>query len=121
MGLIAELLSWIGLGLGIPLGVAWLLVRVAVSHWERTDAVIVGGRLLRWLDRDGAIHERELEGWEAEELGDADHTTVVARGDRARLLDAPHPGRLLALLTIVFLGLGVAAVIWSLVLVLLDH
>jgi hypothetical protein len=120
MALIAELLSWIGLGLGIPLGVAWALVRVAISHYERTEAVVVDGRLLRWLDRDGAIHERELEGWEVEELAGADHTTVLARGDRARLLDAPHPGRLLGLLALLFTGLGVAALIWSLVLSLLG-
>jgi hypothetical protein len=78
---------------------------------EGTDA------RLRWIDASGSMQERHLEAWELDDLAGADHSRVLQRGERARLVGAPHPGRALGILAIVFLGLGVAATVVSLVLV----
>lgn len=123
LGLMAELFTWIGLGVGALFATIWFAMRQARKLWTETDAVIVGtghDALLRWVDDEGTMQQRPLEAWELEDLKGADHCRVVHRRHRARLLDAPHPERSLGILAIVFLGLGMLAVAVSLALLLLG-
>lgn len=120
LGTIAELLTWVGLGLGLALGLAWLIVRAAQSGEEVTEAEVVDGVRLRWLTQDGRLCERDLEEWERAELG-TDGIRVRyrrARPERARLASLPRPGGALRVLALVFLGIGAAAWAGSIVLML---
>lgn len=123
LGLLAELFTWIGLGVGGVFAILWLVALSMRTLWTETDAVVVGeggAALLRWIDDDGTLRERTLEAWELEELAGDDHCRVLHRGERARLTTAPHPGRALGVLAIVFLSLGLAAVVLSFVLLATD-
>ena len=119
LGLLSELFTWIGFGVGGVFAILWLAALAMRSLWTETDAVVVGGGTtarLRWIGEDDVLRERSLEPWELEELAGEDHCRVLHRGERARLKTAPHPGRALGVLAIVFLGLGLAAVVLSFVL-----
>jgi len=123
LGLLAELFTWIGLAVGGVFGILWLVALSMRTLWVETDAVVVGEASearLRWIGEDGALRERALEPWELDELAGDDHCRVLHRGEHARLKGAPHPGRALGVLAIVFLGLGLAAVVLSFVLLATD-
>lgn len=120
LGLLAELFTWIGFGVGGVFAVFWFVSWSMRPLWSETDAIVIGEgptARLRWIDASGSVQERHLEAWELEDLDGADHCRVLQRGERARLVGAPHPGHALGILAIVFLGLGVAATVVSLVLV----
>lgn len=123
LGLLAELFTWIGFGVGAIFAVLWFVSWSLRPLWTETDAVVVGedaAARLRWIDDSGSVQERDLETWELEDLDGADHCRVLQRGERARLVGAPHPGHTFGILAIVFLGLGAAATAVSLVLVALG-
>ncbi|UOQ59493.1 hypothetical protein MUN76_10555 [Leucobacter rhizosphaerae] len=62
LGMVGEILSWIGLGIGLPLWIVALLVRAGDGRWLPVDVVVVpeGDRILaRWFAA-GETHERPL-------------------------------------------------------------
>jgi len=119
LGLLAELFTWIGFGVGAIFAVLWFVSWSMRALWNETDAVVITQGTtarLRWIDDSGSVQERDLEAWELEDLDGADHCRVLQRGERARLAGAPHPGHTFGVVAIVFLGLGVAAIVISAVL-----
>ncbi len=123
LGLLAELFTWIGFGVGAIFAVLWSVSWSMRALWSETEAVVITQGTtarLRWIGDSGSVQERGLEAWELEDLDGADHCRVLQRGERARLVGAPHPGHTFRILAIVFLGLGVAATGLSLVLVALG-
>jgi hypothetical protein len=123
LGTLAELFTWVGLGVGLALGLAWLVVRAVHAGHDVTEAELVEGETprLRWLTQDGQLCERDLEGWERAEIGDADGIRVRYRRSRpesATLAHLPQPGSALRVLALVFLGIGAVAWVGSIVLML---
>ncbi|QIM15508.1 hypothetical protein G7067_02335 [Leucobacter insecticola] len=62
LGMVGEILSWIGLGIGAPLLLIALLVRAGDGRWLPVEAVIVtqgDGVLVRWVAA-GELRERPL-------------------------------------------------------------
>ena len=109
LGLIAELFSWIGLGVGLFFLGAWGIARLMRLAWVATDAVIIEGDTARWMTEDGELHERPLEPWERREAGNAEHLEVHYyrySPKRMRVASASHAGRTFGILAAVFLGIG---------------
>lgn len=116
VGAIAELFSWIGLGIGALCLVVWVITLATTGDWRETDAVRIeeSQRRARWIADDGSLHERSLTPAEQHQLSGHDTFRVfynVRSPDRMRLERTSHSVRLFRLLTIIFLGLGTLAVI----------
>jgi len=120
LGLIAEVLSWVGFGVGIVFLGVWGALRLARLAWVETDAVVLDdGFTARWLTEEGELHERRLEAWELHDIADTEQVPVRYRRyspDRMRLANMQHGTRTFGILAIVFLGVGVIAVAGSLIL-----
>ncbi|WP_300266564.1 hypothetical protein [Microbacterium sp.] len=59
---VGEVLSWIGLGIGLPLLVLGAMVALAEGRWESTDVAVIERddvRTARWF-AGGDFHERPL-------------------------------------------------------------
>lgn len=118
LALIGEVLSWIGLGIGLPLLLVALVVRLAEGEWREIDIAVIdrdGTPTARWF-AGGDFHERPLR---RDEVGLADDgwgTGFVSAHDpsRARLGEPPHLRRVLRTLGIVFSGVGLLGLIGSL-------
>lgn len=119
---IAEVLSWIGLGLGLPLLAVVLLVKVHDGSWLPHEVVIVdeatGRARARWFAA-GDFWERPLRAdesahWRGQEEVDAfisaRHPNLMRFEPRRPLLHA------FQVLGITLAGVGAAAVILSIVL-----
>lgn len=115
VALVGEVLSWIGLGVGIPALVLGGMIRLVDGHWERVDIAILhraDDRIARWFAA-GDFHERPLR---HRERTHADwHRGWVSTSDptRVRLEPAVLP-RLLLTIGGVFAGVGAAGFIVSL-------
>jgi hypothetical protein len=130
--LVLELLSWIGLIIGIPLLIAGYLRRLAFSGWTETMAVIVpdarGDRseqttIFRWLGDDGHLYELPADTEETAHLSEGDDVMVFVnprRPEQARTDPAHREGHVLRLLGYVFLGVGVLSVILSIVIAIVE-
>lgn len=118
LALIGEVLSWIGLGVGIPLLLLALLIRLVEGRWLDIEIAVIerdGTPIARWF-AGGDFHERPLR---RDEFAPADGgwgTGVVSANDpaRARLGDPPHFPRVLRTLGTVFAGVGLLGLIGSL-------
>ena len=89
LGMVGEILSWIGLGIGLPVLLIALLVRAGDGRWLPVDVVIVpeGDRILaRWFAA-GDVHERPLT---AQEYRDAER----ARNPRPGYVSERRPTRM---------------------------
>lgn len=119
LALVGEVLSWVGLGVGIPLLLIALLVRMAEGAWLPIEIAIVerdGTTMARWF-AGGDFHERPLRGHEPAVVDDGFTAGVVSANNpaRARIGDPPHTRRVLRTLGIVFTAVGVLGLIGSLV------
>ncbi len=116
VGLIAEVLTWIGLIAGATVLILRLIVRGLEGEWLSTDAIVVhdeSGSRVRWLAHDGGLHDHSLSASEAESLGDLDHLTAhyarrlpqrvhfAVRGEKF-----DRDGRGLWILGLILLGVG---------------
>ena len=118
LGLVGEVLSWVGLGIGLPLLLLATLIRAIEGPWRSIEFAIVareGSVFARWF-AGGDFHERPLrrdefatpdEGWAA---------GVVSANDpaRARVGEPPHLRRVIMTLGSVFVGVGVIGLVGSL-------
>lgn len=122
VGTIAEILSWIGLGVGLPLLAIVLLVKVHDGPWLPHEVIIVeeeGGRArARWFTA-GDFWERPLRAeesphWRGREEADAfisgRHPSLMRFEPRRPLLHA------FQVLGITLASVGAAAVVLSIVL-----
>ena len=126
IGLILELLTWVGFGIGVLLLVGYLIARAARAAWVETDAVVVaeGSELrLRWLSDDRELFERLVEPDERALIGDRDHCEIrYSRFSpwKSRLKADSRAVRALGILTVVFVGIGVVASVASIVVLFLG-
>ena len=92
---IGEVLSWVGLGLGIPLLIAAWIGKLCDGTWVPAELVRIGGagRTVRWSVA-GKGYERELTPVEADRVGDSENPTAYVRARRpaSMRLDPFHPG-----------------------------
>lgn len=122
VGTVAEILSWIGLGLGLPMLAVVLLVKLHDGPWQPHEVVIVheedGRARARWFAA-GDFRERPLRAdesahWEgrdeAEAFLSARHPHLMRFEPRRPLLHA------FQVLGITLAGVGAAAVALSIVL-----
>ncbi|MCP1428979.1 hypothetical protein J3D45_001477 [Microbacterium foliorum] len=117
LALVAEVLSWIGLGLGLPLLIVAALIRVTEGPWMPIEIAVIdrdGELLARWFAGDD-FRERRLRRSEPSTVGWT--TGVVSANDptRARIGEPPHFRRVVRTLGIVFTGVGALGLIVSLV------
>lgn len=122
VGTIAEVLSWIGLGLGLPLLAIVLLVKAHDGSWLPQEVVIVkdesGRARARWFAagdfRERPLRADESHHWHGREDVDAfvseRHPTLMRFEPRRPLLHA------FQVLGITLAGVGAAAVALSIVL-----
>jgi len=126
IGLILELLTWVGFGIGVLLLVGYLIARAARAAWVETDAVVVaeGSELrLRWLSDDRELFERLVDPDERALIGDKDHCEIrYSRFSpwKSRLKADSRAVRALGILTVVFVGIGVVASVASIVVLFLG-
>jgi len=113
---VGEVVSWIGLGVGIPLLVIAGMVALAEGRWERVDIAVIDradGAIVRWF-AGGDFHERPLRA--REDAGDGWHSGFVSVRDPSHArLNPPVLRRLFTTLGSVFTGLGLVGLILSFV------
>lgn len=114
--MVGEVLSWIGLGVGIPLLIIAAMIALAEGRWERVDMVIIdrdGIPIARWF-AGGDFHERPLTS--REQTSEDWHQGYVRtrEPDHARI----HPPMLrrVALTTgAIFAGIGIVGFVVSMI------
>ncbi len=128
VSMVLELLSWIGIAVGAALLIAGYARRVAFSGWVKAIAVIVPahegeGRLFRWLGVDGHLYELPADTAETAHLAIGDDVELSVnprRPEQARTDEAHIEGRTLRRVGWLFLGIGIAAVALSFVLLFVE-
>lgn len=123
---ILEIFTWVGFSGAVVLALVALVARLADGSWVAAQAVISDdpeGRIARWFGQEGRVgrarltHEQEhaLVGKEV-----ADVWVRLGRHDRMRLTHGSPLVRFLVLFALGFAGLGILAVVGSLVLMFLG-
>lgn len=116
LAVVGEVLSWVGLGVGIPLLVIAGMVALAEGRWERIDIAVIerdGVPIARWFAA-GDFHERPLTS--RERIADDWHQGFVSSRDpRNARLHPPSARRMLFALGAVFTGIGVIGFVVSMI------
>jgi hypothetical protein len=127
LSVLCELFTWIGLIGGVivlPFGVA---ARMAGRRWVSTTGVIASGpigRLVRWFDTTGEVHQADARTPETAGLEVGDDLRVYfspRRPDRMRTDSPAHDGHALLLIGGILLVLGILAWIAGLLLLFADN
>lgn len=118
LALAGEVLSWIGLGLGLPLLVVSALVRLVEGAWVPVEFAVIDreGRLIaRWFAA-GDFHERPLRRGEQTHADDGWAEGVYSSNDpaHARIGEPPHLRRVLRTVGLVFASVGLLGLVVSL-------
>jgi len=122
--LIVEFLTWIALIPGLVLYVSGISIRVLGRRWRATEGLVAeapaaddgaaSGRVLRWFDDDGDVHEAPA---------DTDETRDLAAGSDVRVWFSPRApwrvrthapeldGRALRITGLVLIGIGAVAAV----------
>ncbi len=122
VGAIAELLTWVGISLGLLLLLASLVVRAVSGRWIETDAILVDGAdeaSVRWMSADG-LHLQHITSAERSDFAGPDGVRIFYQKrdpDRMRLEAMGHGERVLRLLGLLLFGLGILAFIVSMALI----
>jgi hypothetical protein len=116
LAIVGEVLSWIGLGVGIPALLVAAMIHVAEGRWEHVDIAVIdrgGEPFARWF-AGGDFHERPLL---RREHAEADwHQGFVSSRDPSHVrLDPPVLRRALATVGSVFAGVGIVGLVVSFV------
>jgi len=125
VGAIAELLTWVGISLGLLLLLASLVVRAVSGRWIETDAVLVDGAdetSVRWMSADG-LHLQPITSAERSDFASPDGVRIFYQKrdpDRMRLEAMGHGQRVLRLLGLLLFGLGILAFIVSIALIFIP-
>jgi hypothetical protein len=116
LAVVGEVVSWIGLGLGIPLLVIGGMIALAEGRWERVDIAVVEHAeqaVLRWF-AGGDFHERPLTA--RERVGDGWHRGFVSARDPSHArLDPPVIRKLFITLGVVFTVVGAIGFVLSMI------
>lgn len=118
LALVGEVLSWVGLGVGLPLLLLAFLIRTVEGAWLPTEIAVIerdGALIGRWF-AGGDFHERPLKRHESAtaEDGWADGVVSANNPARARVGEPPHTRRVILTLGIVFAGVGFVGLVVSL-------
>ena len=117
IAMVGEVLSWVGLGAGVPAILLALMIGLVEGPWRGIEIAVIDrdeSRIARWF-AGGDFHERLLRRDEAfAEPGW--HDGYVSGNDpgRARIGSRPHLRRVLWTLGIVFTSVGVLGLMGSL-------
>ncbi|TFC09675.1 sortase [Cryobacterium algoritolerans] len=120
--LISEVLSLVGLALGVILYLAGAFVRGIKGRWIAADGVIAAsgtGTVIRWFDQDGDVHECPATTHETHQLPPGRDVPLWfnSRTPTHCRTHAPEAeGRGLRLTGLILLGTGLAAAILGFVL-----
>lgn len=120
--IVVELFTWVGLGVGVLLALAAVVLLLADGTWLPARAVVErvdDHRVVRWFDEHGGVNEAPLSSHDDARVGPADMTDIFyRRGSMHRMrLSASSPVvRFVALLAGGVLALGVGAFVISIVL-----
>jgi hypothetical protein len=138
LGLLSEIFTIVCFPIGLVLLIMALIIRAIRGGWGDAEAAVsrtvsrtasrgkpgtVGGSELRWLGPDGTLYTQRLDDDDADALAGTDDVTVYYRTFspyRAQLERVAHDEKLLRVLGYVFVGVGVAAVIVSIVATLIS-
>jgi hypothetical protein len=121
--LIIEVLSWVGLAVGIPLFICAVIQRSVFSRWREVDVELVetiGADepvLARWFT-DERLHERALDPTEHALRGSDAAKGYADPSGRLRFERHSTPSRIIWTLSVIFLSLGAVAFVASIVLML---
>lgn len=124
-GLISEVLSLVGVVLGVFLYLAGLFVRSIKGRWIATDGVIAAsepGTVIRWFDQDGDVHECPATTPETRHLPPGDDIPIWFNSRNPAHCRTHGPeteGRALRLTGLILLGTGVVAAVVGFVLMFL--
>jgi len=120
--LISEVLSLVGLVLGVALYLAGAFVRGIKGRWIPADGVIAAsgpGTVIRWFDQDGEVHECPATTHETHQLSPGQDVPLWfnSRTPSHCRTHAPEiEGRGLRLTGLILLGTGLAAAVLGFVL-----
>jgi len=121
IGTAAELFIWLGLGGAALCFLILLVVRAVQGRPISSEGVLTQtptGTHLRWLADDGLVRSRPLTELEAKEATDPDDLFVYYRRrspDTVELQPVDHAEGVLRMLGLILLGVGVVAMLTSLV------
>lgn len=118
LALVGEVLSWVGLGVGLPLLLLAFLIRTVEGAWLPIEIAVIerdGSLIGRWF-AGGDFHERPLTRHESAVAEDGWAEGVVSANNpaHARVGEPPHARRVILTLGIVFAGVGFAGLVVSL-------
>jgi hypothetical protein len=125
-GMLAELFTWIGLGAAVVCFLALLILRAVDGRWIETDAVVLQEApeiRLRWMSTAG-LHERLLSPHERHHVSGSEGLRVYYRERKpahTRFEASGDGEKTLRLLGFLFLGIGVLALVISIVLVFIPE
>ncbi len=116
-----EIFTWVGLGAGLLLALAAVVLLLSDGTWLPARAVVEqvgGGRVVRWFDENGGVNEAPLSAHDDEKIGSADMADIFFRSgseNRMRLTQSSPVVRFVSLLAAGVSTLGVVAFIASIV------
>ncbi|MDU0367647.1 hypothetical protein AB0O16_08960 [Microbacterium sp. NPDC089180] len=117
-----EIFTWVGLGGGLVLAFAAVVLLLLDGTWSPARAVVEpvdGGRVVRWFDDGGGVNEAPLSAHDDAKIGAADMADIFYRrgaSHRMRLTRSSPVVRFLSLLSAGVLTLGAVAFVVSIVL-----
>lgn len=117
LSVVGEVLSWIGLGIGVPLLIVALLIRLVEGQWIPVEIAVIdrdGRPTARWF-AGGDFHERPLRRSEPTATTDGWLDGFHSSNDptRIRIGEPPHLRRVLRTVGVVFAAVGAAGLIVS--------
>lgn len=122
IGLLAEVFTIVGLASAAFCFAILIIMIGARGPWQKAPAAISEGQL-NWLSPDGQVHSRELS--DAELAIDHDHDKLEVfhrkrRSAHAHFTASAPDEKLVRILGLVFAGIGVLAVVASIVVLFFE-
>lgn len=117
LSVVGEVLSWIGLGIGVPLLIVAMLIHLVEGQWVPVEIAVIdrdGRRTARWF-AGGDFHERPLRRSEPTATTDGWLDGFHSSNDPARIRigEPPHLRRVLRTVGVVFAAVGAVGLMVS--------
>ncbi|WP_336502468.1 hypothetical protein [Microbacterium paraoxydans] len=117
LAVVGEVLSWIGLGIGVPLLIVAMLIHLVEGQWVPVEIAVIdrgGHPTARWF-AGGDFHERPLRRGEPTTTDDGWIDGFSSSNDptRVRIGEPPHLRRVLRTVGVVFAAVGAVGLIVS--------
>ena len=116
---VIEIFTWVGLGAGVLLAIVTVILKLADGTWLPARAIVEHAddrSLVRWFDADGGVNASQLTHEQAAALAGKEMADIFyrrGRANRMRLTQGSPAVRAVGLLAAGLLGLGVAAMVLS--------